>query len=343
MFLQALLMPVAVGAGGPPGQIAYVSGTEQEDQTVCIVDVATGVIRRVGNGRRDGAPVWSPDGRRLAFESEQDGGKRSIFVVEADGTGLRPLAHARDWNTAPRWSPDGARLAYSAGDLAERRITVYDLETGAETAWGGDKVPLLRPVWIGNDTLVAVGFVSRQAAAAGAAGDAPEASTEVFYVGRSQATLFPTTQKRYVEWAVEPDPRGKSVAYESNDGGDREIFVASLEMGVRDVSNHREADWNPVWSPDGDWVAFESFRGGRRGVYRVFPKTQRVFAVAASDAYDNWAPAWSSDGQWLAFVSDRNGQPDLYIAPVDDGEAIRLTDHAGPDLAPAWRPEGRKK
>jgi TolB protein len=39
---------------------------------------------------RDGSPVLSPDGRRIAFVSERDG-NRQIYVMNADGSGLRRL------------------------------------------------------------------------------------------------------------------------------------------------------------------------------------------------------------------------------------------------------------
>jgi Tol biopolymer transport system component len=39
------------------------------------------------NDGRDGNPVWSPDGTRIAFESDRDGTWR-IFVMDADGTNV---------------------------------------------------------------------------------------------------------------------------------------------------------------------------------------------------------------------------------------------------------------
>ena len=57
-----VLLPVIVVLAvedGPAGQIAYVSGTEQEDRRVCILDLGTWTVTPIGRGDRDGRPVWS--------------------------------------------------------------------------------------------------------------------------------------------------------------------------------------------------------------------------------------------------------------------------------------------
>jgi len=148
-------------------------------------------------------------------------------------------------------------------------------------------------------------------------------------------------QNNYIEWAAEPSPDGRNIVFESNDGGDREVFVAS-GGAVADVSNHRAADWNPAWSPDGEWIAFESFRDGRRGVYRVHAGTARVSPVAADAISDNSWPSWSPDGKWIAFVSNRTGHPEIFAASPTGDDVQQITNHPGLDLAPAWRPEARQ-
>ena len=58
------------------------------------------------------SPVWSPDGRRIAFVSRRDG--KALYVMNADGSGLRIVARVRQL-AAPAWSPDGRRIAFQGG------------------------------------------------------------------------------------------------------------------------------------------------------------------------------------------------------------------------------------
>jgi hypothetical protein len=283
--------------------------------------------------------------------------------VRADGTQGRTLAHAHRWNHEVRWSTNGARLAYSASqemDLA-RVIAVHDIASATETVWGGGRPGLMRPVWMAsldlmraldpNDEFTFPGLdVARfrdegindgVLIAPGISGAPGTLSLDLFLVTRSEvAPILPFVLPEgavYEEWTAEPDPEAHAFVFESNDGGDREIFLLN-RRGVQDISNHRAADWNPVWSNSGEFVAFESFRGGRRGIYRVFPDTARVEPIAESAQHDNWAPAWAPDDRWLAFISNRDGNPELYVCDISGDGVRRLTETLSPEYAPAWRP-----
>lgn len=55
------------------------------------VPTAGGTATRLtSNAAHDGTPIWSPDSRQIAFSSDREGGK-DVFLIGADGTGLRRL------------------------------------------------------------------------------------------------------------------------------------------------------------------------------------------------------------------------------------------------------------
>jgi len=74
------------------------------------VEASGAARKRLTSGRLDHAPAWSPDGSRVAFSrAAAIGGPESIYLVGADGTGLRALGPQ---GSAPSWSPDGRSLAF---------------------------------------------------------------------------------------------------------------------------------------------------------------------------------------------------------------------------------------
>ena len=93
--------------------------------------------RRVARNAAWSDPAWSPDGRRIAFRrfgrSIRLAGNSDLFVVNADGSGLRRLTrHAENVPRWFAWSPDGRTIAFlhkrevyivKADGSGERRLT----------------------------------------------------------------------------------------------------------------------------------------------------------------------------------------------------------------------------
>ena len=63
----------------------------------------------------DDSPQYSPDGRRIAFDSSRQVGNFAIWIANADGTGLSQITNiGSPFSGTPRWSPDGRWLAFDA-------------------------------------------------------------------------------------------------------------------------------------------------------------------------------------------------------------------------------------
>ena len=71
---------------------------------------------------RDGVravdPEWSPDGSRMAFVRGPDA-HSTIWIVNADGSGLRPLTTGTEDDMDPVWSRDGRWLCYVLGKVTD--------------------------------------------------------------------------------------------------------------------------------------------------------------------------------------------------------------------------------
>ena len=86
------------------GALAYLVRSPDETR-LWLADLATGVRRPLGAaGHRDDQPVFSPDGRHVAFVSERDG-NADLYVARVDGGAVARLTDhpAPDW--LPRWLP----------------------------------------------------------------------------------------------------------------------------------------------------------------------------------------------------------------------------------------------
>src|SRR5262249_28619822 len=67
--------------------------------------------------------------------------------------------------------------------------------------------------------------------------------------------------------------------------------------------------------------------------------TRQLTTAQARDAN----PQWSPDGRQIAFLSTRRGKPQIFVIPVDGGEARPLTSMAqGVASGPAWSPNGQR-
>ncbi len=92
------------------------------------MDVATGVVSTLfdfSQASFDSAPAWSPDGRKIAFESNMDG-DLEIYVLDADGSNVQQITHNMHWDEGPAWSPDGTKLAFSSG-AADRALDIWTM------------------------------------------------------------------------------------------------------------------------------------------------------------------------------------------------------------------------
>jgi Tol biopolymer transport system component len=95
-------------AWSPRGdKIAFVRERDGDLEIYLMNADGSGERRLTRNTVRDSSAIWSPDGRRIAFESNWQ-----VWVMNADGSAQRRLTRNGGRNFAPVWSPDGQRIAF---------------------------------------------------------------------------------------------------------------------------------------------------------------------------------------------------------------------------------------
>ena len=99
------------------GQLNKGQKYDQSQNGVWLLDVHSGMVHSLEPTPLQGrAPSWSPDSKKLAFESNRGNplGRYAVFTINRDGTGLQQVT-SFEWNaTHPVWSPNGQELVFAA-------------------------------------------------------------------------------------------------------------------------------------------------------------------------------------------------------------------------------------
>lgn len=92
--------------------VAAVTGGWDEGYGILLIDAEGGDPRRVRTGGdSDLYPVFSPDGRRLAYASKR-GGTSDLWVLDLESGGRRQLTRTDANDSYPGWSPDGSSIVF---------------------------------------------------------------------------------------------------------------------------------------------------------------------------------------------------------------------------------------
>jgi tricorn protease-like protein len=81
---------------------------------------------------RESGPAISPDGHEIAFAWDANGKNFDIYLIHADGTGLKRLTDSPDPEFSPAWSPDGRQIAFVRVRDYQATIIVMPLIGGSE-------------------------------------------------------------------------------------------------------------------------------------------------------------------------------------------------------------------
>jgi eukaryotic-like serine/threonine-protein kinase len=227
-------------------------------------------------------PSFSPDGRFLAYTSDERGNLDIVVLPLSGGEPIR-IDEGDSDDGEPAWSPDGSRLAFvSARDHGGRlgvALNVGNLEPYLNAKFGDI---LLVPALGGTAVkLVEDGYYPSWS---------PDGKRIVFMSNRDRQLNL---------WTV------------SADGGSPARLTKSADI-----------DYQPAWSPDGNWIAYGSGGFTTNFELCVVAAAGGAPRKLTTDFGYVTKPAWSPDGRSILFSGERNGILNVWRIPFStDGRA----------------------
>ncbi|KKW90018.1 amidohydrolase family protein [Sphingobium chungbukense] len=284
-------------------------------------------------------PDWSPDGKRIAFQSYRSGNFH-IWSVAAEGGDLRQHTDGLLDDREPRWSPDGRTIAFSS-DRAGGRYAIYllDVASGEVTPFSKGTTNDSEPTWSPDGKAIAY-----------VAGGTKLIKADVASGATTEIASVPLSTDRFNAAAIMAPafaPNG-TILYTRQLPGS-----LTLVRGGQDIVTGEDLyPFRPAFTSDGAilYGSNGKIRKLKDGQATVLPfktsvpvttpdyrkKTRDFTSTASRPVVGIAAPMLSPDGKSIVFAALN----DIYVMPIG-GSPKKLIGDPYHKCDPAWSPDGR--
>jgi len=340
-------------AFSPDGkQVAFVwlgpqrDGAESGRVHIYVSQIGAETPRRLTNSEWwEIAPVWSPDGKYIAFlRLMQNPREAGIYIASVDGGSERRVysLDSRNCTKELDWSPDGKYLAFAERKSPDSAATVYLLSldtlekrTLTFPAEGilGDSNPVFSPD--GKSVAFLRDRLDTQ---------------EIFVVPAGGGTPRQVTFDNRIIMGISWNADGRDLIFSSNRAGTASLWRIPAAGGSPErLPIVGAMVTRPTVARKGNRMAYASMNY-RSDIWRAeLPapgrQTQPLAAPGkfiTSTALEE-GPQFSPDGKRIVFQSTRTGDYEIWRCAADGSNLVQLTHFGGPLTGtPRWSPDGRE-
>jgi TolB protein len=247
----------------------------------------------------DDFPRWSADGRMIAFWSTRTGpgnpiepalGRpdQEIFVMNANGTGLRQVTYNNVDDGGPAWSPNGDRLVFHRwldNDSQADLMTVRANGTGERNLTRSPGLLDRYGIWSPNGREIV--FMH----------DNSGLENDIYTIRPDGSHMRALTATETDEEAPDWSPDGQRIAFHADaamPGRQWDIYVMPRDGGYPPTRLTTATGYHPAWSPNGRKIAFVSGLTADVELYTMRAdgsrQKQRTVHPEGWDNHPDWQP-----------------------------------------------------
>jgi Tol biopolymer transport system component len=244
-------------------------------------------------GKAVGAPIWSPDGQKLAFNIfNRDNGDGEIYIMNLATGGASKVLEQNDIRVQS-WSPGGTEIAYNS----IRDIWLID-------ANGGSDPNLLGPgqvaAWSPDGQKIAIFDLVTENP------ESYELRLDDLATGMEEVVFSTGEVSQLVEdlaWSPDGNRLAFSLAPQTANNAPhaRNIYIHNLETSQLSQFSFGNDDLHPEWSPNGQQIAYLHYSPGQTNSSIVISQTEGGCKTEIRNLKGVWSIAWSPDGNQLAY------------------------------------------
>jgi Tol biopolymer transport system component len=324
-FIAALHLVAGAAAQAPPA-------SSNEPQFL------SRIRRLTVEGRRAGEGYWSPDGRRMVFQSERDPANPfyQIFVLDLETGDVKRISPGVGKTTCAFFRPQSDQILFSSTHADPRSVELQKEElafraSGRERRYAWDYDEAMDLYAFGEKT----GQLTRLTTARGY-------DAEASYSPDGQWIVFSSTRSAYE--APLGDAQKKILATDPSYFG--EIYLMRADgSNPRRLTSVPGYDGGPFFTHDGTRILWRRFdeQGLIADVWTMKLDGTEARQLTSFGAM-SWAPYEHPSGDYVFFASNKLGFENFELFIVDAQgakEPVRVTFTDGFDGLPVPSPDGR--